>query len=96
MHYSHSTPPPDDDDVDELDSAPRPLSRMPEVAWSLRRQLASRARLHLKKPEDKPPRRVSVKLSVTETDFVVLEDVTSLDSNAVVLKVRGQSVWHLV
>lgn len=55
------------------------------MAWSLRRQLASR--LRLKKPEDKPPRRVSVKLSVTETDFVVLEDMMSLDSNAVVLKV---------
>jgi hypothetical protein len=59
---------------------------MPEVAWSLRQQLASRMRL--KKPEDKPPRRVRVNLSVTETDFVVLEDMMSLDSNAVVLKVR--------
>ena len=58
---------------------------MPEVVWSLRQQLASR--LLLKKPEEKPPRRVSVKLSVTETDFVVLEDVMVLDSNAVVLKV---------
>ncbi len=60
---------------------------MPEVAWSLRQQLVSRARLRLKKPEEKPPRQISVKLSVTETDFVVLEDMTSLDSNAVVLKV---------
>lgn len=75
-----------DVDEDELDG-PRPLSKMPEVAWSLRRQLASR--LSLRKPEDKPPRRVRVNLSVTETDFVVLEDVMALDSNAVVLKVGG-------
>ena len=41
-----------------------------------------------KPPEDpnKPPRSIQVKLSVTETDFVVVEDVTSLDSSAVVLK----------
>ena len=36
--------------------------------------------------ENKPPRAIEVKLSVTETDFVVVEDVTSLDSSAVVLK----------
>ena len=80
-----------DVDVDELDG-PRPLSRMPEVAWSLRRHLASR--LRLKQPEDKPPRRVRVNLSVTETDFVVLEDVMALDSNAVVLKVVREEGWE--
>ena len=59
---------------------------MPEVRWSLRRKLASR--IHLQKPkENNNPRKISVKLSVTETDFVVLEDIMSLDSNAVVLKV---------
>ena len=67
----------------------RPLSRMPEVVWSLRRQRELASRLRLREPEDKPPRRISLKLSVTETDFVVLEDVTSLDSNAVVLKVSA-------
>ena len=68
---------------DELDApGARPLIRMPEVVWSLRKQLASR--LRLKDPEDKTPRRISLKLSMTET---VLEDKTSLDSNAVVLKV---------
>lgn len=61
---------------------------MPEVAWSLRRHLASR--LRLKHPEEKPPRRVRVNLSVTETDFVVLEDMMALNSNAVVLKVGGR------
>ncbi len=35
----------------------------------------------------KPPRDVHVKLSVTETDFVVVEDMRQLSSNAVVLKV---------
>ena len=42
----------------------------------------------IKKPqeENKPPRTIEVKLSITETDFVVVEDVTSLDSSAVVLK----------
>ena len=41
-----------------------------------------------RKPQEdnKPPRNIVVKLSVTETDFVVVEDMTSLDSNAVVLK----------
>lgn len=75
-----------DVEEDELDTpGPRPLSRMPEVVWTLRKKLASR--LQLKPPEDKPPRKINLKLSVTETDFVVLEDMTSLESNAVVLKV---------
>ena len=43
--------------------------------------------LQTSKPEKNTPRHVRVKLSITETDFVVLEDTTSLDSNAVVLKV---------
>ncbi len=38
--------------------------------------------------EKKPDRDVRLNLSITETDFVVVEDMTSLDSNAVVLKVR--------
>ena len=51
----------------------------------LRQQLVSKL---AKTPEEenKPPRAIEVKLSVTETDFVVVEDVTSLDSSAVVLK----------
>ena len=55
---------------------------------SLRRQLVSRLARDGKPPEDpnKPPRSILFKLSVTETDFVVVEDVTSLDSSAVVLK----------
>lgn len=71
---------------DELDG-PRAYTRVPELTGSLRKQLASN--LHPKKPEEekKNPRRVSVKLSMTETDFVVVEDMTSLGSNAVVLKV---------
>ena len=65
---------------------------MPEVVWSLRKQLASR--LRLKDPEDKTPRRISLKLSMTETDFVVLEDKTSLESNAVVLKASLTESLH--
>ena len=38
--------------------------------------------------EKKPDREIRVRLSVTETDFVVVEDLTSTASNAVVLKVR--------
>jgi len=56
------------------------------VSPSLKQTLVSR--LQLGTPEKKNPRKVKVKLSVTKTDFVVLEDTTSLDSNAVVLKVR--------
>ena len=77
-----------DDDID----TPSP-TKFPSVSGNLRQQLASR--LHQNQPQNSPRRHVSVKLSVTETDFVVLEDMTLLDSNAVVLKVR-QSVWVLV
>ena len=37
--------------------------------------------------EKKPQREVRVRLSITETDIVVVEDLTSASSNAVVLKV---------
>lgn len=37
--------------------------------------------------EKKPEREVRVRLSITETDIVVVEDLTSASSNAVVLKV---------
>ncbi len=55
------------------------------VNVSLRQKLVST--LQMRKPEKKNPRNIRVKLSVTETDFVVLEDTTAVDSNAVVLKV---------
>lgn len=53
---------------------------------SLRQQLVSRLNKKPQTEENKPPRVVEVKLSVTETDFVVVEDMTSLNSSAVVLK----------
>ena len=61
---------------------------MVTLADSLRQKLHSDN--HLSPPhqqEVKPEREVTVKLSVTETDFVVVEDMTSINSNAVVLKV---------
>jgi hypothetical protein len=75
------------DDFDDIDSG----SAVAQVGGSssvLRRQLASHLAKNEKPPEDpnKPPRSIQVKLSVTETDFVVVEDITSLDSSAVVLK----------
>ena len=80
-------------DDDELD-APSPPSHFSDEADSLWKQLASR-HLRLNKPQEKKtPRKVTVKLSVTETDFVVLEDITTLDSNAVVLKVILNEAHH--
>ena len=70
----------DEDDIDSVSMRPSCVSP------SLKQTLVSR--LQLTKPEKKNPRSVKVKLSVTKTDFVVLEDITSLDSNAVVLKVH--------
>ena len=74
-------------DIDEAD--------YPAMATnSLRRQLHSHLSRSPPAPpspqlqqETKPDREVALKLSVTETDFVVVEDMTSLNSNAVVLKV---------
>lgn len=64
---------------------------MVTLADSLRQKLHSDNRLssspHHK--EIKPEREITVKLSVTETDFVVVEDMTSINSNAVVLKVSS-------
>ena len=59
---------------------------MVTLADSLRQKLHSDNRLSHQQ-EVKPERAVTVKLSVTETDFVVVEDMTSINSNAVVLKV---------
>ena len=53
---------------------------------SLRRQQLASRLTNKPQEENKPPRNIEVKLSVTETDFVVVEDMTSLDSSAVVLK----------
>ena len=78
------------DDFDDIDSGPSAVVQVGggSSTTSLRQQLASRLAKNAKPPEDpnKPPRSIQVKLSVTETDFVVVEDVTSLDSSAVVLK----------
>lgn len=86
-NYLYSSP-----DIDEVD--------YPAVATdSLRRQLHSHTSRsppsppsHQLQEEKKPDREVALKLSVTETDFVVVEDVTSLNSNAVVLKVSQEVV----
>ena len=86
------------DDFDDIDSGPSAVAKVggSSSTTSLRQQLASRLAKNAKPPEDpnKPPRSIQVKLSVTETDFVVVEDVTSLDSSAVVLK--GTVVLKLV
>ena len=83
-HFFAST-----DEFDDIDSASS-ASAAAALAGSssLHQQLVSRLAKNNKPPEDpnKPPRSIQVKLSVTETDFVVVEDVTSLDSSAVVLK----------
>ena len=75
------------DDFDEVDCSSS-VSPAPLSGESLRQRLVSRLARDMKPPEDqnKPPRSILVKLSVTETDFVVVEDITSLDSSAVVLK----------
>ena len=56
---------------------------------SLRQRLAAKLGARPPQPvqEKKPERELRLNLSMTETDFVVVEDMTSLDSNAVVLKV---------
>lgn len=77
------------DDFDDIDSASSTSAAAALTGnSSLRQQLVSRLARNKKPSEDpnKPPRTIQVKLSVTETDFVVVEDVTSLDSSAVVLK----------
>ena len=73
------------DEIDGL-SASNSAPSLSASGANLRQQLVSK--LANKKPdeENKPPRVIEVKLSVTETDFVVVEDVRSLDSSAVVLK----------
>lgn len=67
-----------------------------EVDFSLEPPHRERLNSHLKPwqwppattvQEKKPDREVRVRLSITETDFVVVEDLTSAASNAVVLKV---------
>lgn len=86
-NYLYSSP-----DIDEVD--------YPAVATdSLRQQLHSHTSRSPPCPpsqqlqeEKKPDREVALKLSVTETDFVVVEDMTSLNSNAVVLKVSREVV----
>ena len=62
---------------------------MVTLADSLRQKLRSDNRLSSHQQEIKPEREITVKLSVTETDFVVVEDMTSINSNAVVLKVSS-------
>ena len=77
------------DEFDDIDSASSASAAAALTgSSSLHQQLVSRLAKNKKPPEDpnKPPRSIQVKLSVTETDFVVVEDVTSLDSSAVVLK----------
>ena len=68
-----------DDVFDEVDTA---LS-----VGNLRERLTSRLARHTPPEENKPDRDIRLNLSVTGTDFVVVEDMTSLESNAVVLKV---------
>ena len=63
---------------------------MVTLADSLRQKLRSDNRLSSPHQQEiKPEREITVKLSVTETDFVVVEDMTSINSNAVVLKVSS-------
>ena len=59
----------------------------PHVSSSLLQQQLSQSPPGRGEEKRKPPRDVHVKLSVTETDFVVVEDTRQLSSNAVVLKV---------
>ena len=72
-------------DVDEVDFTPEPFLR----PGKLDSQLKPWERPPPVAPptEDKPPREVRVRLSITETDIVVVEDLSSFSSNAVVLKV---------
>ena len=62
---------------------------MVTLADSLRQKLHSDNLSSPHQQEIKPEREITVKLSVTETDFVVVEDMTSINSNAVVLKVSS-------
>lgn len=68
------------EDSDEVDTPLVPSD-------SLRRRLTSHLSQSPAFQVKKPDRDIRLNLSVTETDFVVAEDITSLDSNAVVLKV---------
>ncbi len=82
--YLYISPPPTDS-FDEMDA--------PHIASSLlQQQLASYRVPPGHREEKKPPRDVLVKLSMTETDFVVVEDTRQLSSNAVVLKVSSVCV----
>ena len=67
---------------------------MDEVDFSLELPHRDRLTHHLNHPpptaasqEKKPDREVEITMSITETDIVVVEDLSSPSSNAVVLKV---------
>ena len=74
------------DSFDEMDAPHIPPS-------FLQQQLASYRVPPGHREEIKPPRDILVKLSMTETDFVVVEDTRQLSSNAVVLKVSSVCAW---
>ncbi len=75
------------DSFDEMDAPHIPPS-------FLQQQLASYRVPPGHREEIKPPRDILVKLSMTETDFVVVEDTRQLSSNAVVLKVSSVCAWE--
>ena len=77
------SPPPPTDDFDEVDA---PLLSVTKLRQRLAAKLGARPPQRVQ--EKKPEREIRLNLSMTETDFVVVEDMTSLDSNAVVLKVN--------
>ena len=68
-------------DVDEVDFTPEPSMRQGKLEFRRRPRPVATPQ------ENKPPREIRVRLSITETDIVVVEDLSSASSNAVVLKV---------
>lgn len=71
--------------LDSFDQVDAPYQSHPPATALLQKRL-SYHKPHFMNVE-KSPRDISVKLSVTETDFVVVEDTKLFTSNAVVLKV---------
>ena len=75
------------DSLDEIDT-PSLQQHSSNTSSLLQQRLASYKDPPGRREVKKPPRDVQVKLSMTETDFVVVEDTKQLNSNAVVLKVK--------